>query len=90
MRAGISTASLFLRKNNEDALAFLDASGVETAEVFLTSFCEYKQDFATLLAKQKGNVAVNSVHILVKATKSSIFMHRISFPLSSSALIRSV
>ena len=73
MRAGISTASLFLRKNNEDALAFLDASGVETAEVFLTSFCEYKQDFATLLAKQKGNVAVNSVHILNSQVEPQLF-----------------
>ena len=46
MRTGISTASLFSRKNNEEALPFLDAMGVRTAEVFLTSFSEYDGKFS--------------------------------------------
>ena len=50
MKVGISTASLFLRKNNEDALPLFDAWGVPCAEVFLTSFCEYTPVFAQTLA----------------------------------------
>ena len=50
MRTGVSTASLFMRENNEEALPLLDALGVRTAEVFLTSFSEYDRNFGELLA----------------------------------------
>ena len=64
MRAGISTASLFMRKNNEEALPLLNELGVTLAEVFLTSFSEYGYPFAELLSAKKGNLTVNSVHDL--------------------------
>lgn len=64
MKAGISTASLFLRENNEDALPIFASWGVETAEVFLTSFCEYEPSFSKQLVARKGNVNVHSVHVL--------------------------
>ena len=48
MQAGISTASLFMRKYNEEALPFLNEQGIHTAEVFLTSFSEYGEEFANL------------------------------------------
>ncbi len=64
MKAGISTATLFLRKNNEDALPIFASWGLETAEVFLTSFSEYDPSFAELLAARKGAVSVHSVHVL--------------------------
>lgn len=64
MRTGVSTASLFLRKNNEDALPLLDGLGVKTTEVFLTSFSEYDRAFGELLAQKKGGVRVHSVHVL--------------------------
>lgn len=64
MRAGISTASLFMRRNNEDALPLFNEWGVGTAEVFLTSFCEYERGFAETLAARKGDVNVFSVHDL--------------------------
>lgn len=73
MQAGISTASLFMRKNNEEALPFLDRIGVKTAEVFLTSFSEYDRDFATLLAARKGNLSVNSVHVLNTQFEPQLF-----------------
>ncbi len=73
MKAGISTASLFMRKNNEDALPFLNNLGVKTAEVFLTSFCEYGEEFANLLASKKGNVDVNSIHILNTEFEPQLF-----------------
>lgn len=64
MKVGISTASLFLHKNNEEALPLFDAWGVPCAEVFLTSFCEYAPAFAHTLAAAKGGVEIHSVHVL--------------------------
>ncbi len=64
MLAGVSTASLFMRENNEDALPLLERLGVKTAEVFLTSFCEYGYPFAQLLKERKGSLTINSVHSL--------------------------
>ena len=64
MRAGISTASLFLRLYNEDALPLFNEWGVGETEVFLTSFSEYEPTFAEQLAAKKGNLNVHSVHVL--------------------------
>ncbi len=64
MRAGISTATRFLRENNEEALALFDLWGISCAEVFLTSFSEYDPAFGALLAARKGRVDVHSVHVL--------------------------
>lgn len=64
MKIGISTASLFLRLNNEDALPLLNEWGVDTAEVFLTSFSEYDPSFARTLNAAKGGLNVHSVHVL--------------------------
>ena len=54
MRAGISTAALFLRRNNEDALPLFDEWRVDCAEVFLTSFSEYEPEFSRMLASQRA------------------------------------
>ena len=64
VKFGISTASLFLRKNNEEALPLLNEWGIPYAEVFLTSFSEYNPRFASALAAGKGEVRVHSVHVL--------------------------
>ncbi len=64
MRAGVSTATLFLRLNNEDALPLFDEWGIPCAEVFLTSFSEYKPAFARELKTKKGKVEAFSVHVL--------------------------
>lgn len=73
MQAGISTASLFMRKNNEDALPLLNALGVKIAEVFLTSFSEYGYPFAQLLKERKGDLTVNSVHDLNTQFEPQLF-----------------
>ncbi|MBO4939755.1 MAG: sugar phosphate isomerase/epimerase [Clostridia bacterium] len=73
MQAGISTASLFTRKNNEEALPFFNEIGVKTAEVFLTSFSEYDPAFAKQLAKDKGDVQVNSMHVLNTQFEPQLF-----------------
>ena len=73
MRTGVSTASLFLRKNNEDALPLLEELGVKTAEVFLTSFSEYGYPFADLLKVRKGGLSINSVHDLNTGFEPQLF-----------------
>ncbi len=73
MQAGVSTASLFLRKSNEEALNLFNRLGVKTAEVFLTTFSEYGQPFADFLANKKGNVFINSVHILNTQFEPQLF-----------------
>ncbi len=73
MRTGVSTASLFMRKYNEEALPFLNEQGIRTAEVFLTSFSEYGEPFASLLRERQGNVKVNSVHILNTEFEPQLF-----------------
>ena len=64
MKAGISTATLFLRLNNEDTLPLFSEWGVGVCEVFLTSFSEYSAKFARLLSSVKGNTQVHSVHVI--------------------------
>ena len=73
MQVGISTASLFMRRNNEDALSLLNELGVPVAEVFLTSFSEYGAPFCDLLAARKGNVNINSVHVLNSQIEPQLF-----------------
>ena len=59
MFTGVSTASLFLRELNEDALPVLDGLGIKSTEIFLTTFSEYEEGFARLLAARKGALKVN-------------------------------
>jgi sugar phosphate isomerase/epimerase len=73
MQTGISTASLFMRRNNEEALPLLNELGVKCAEVFLTSFSEYGEDFARILKERKGQVSVNSIHILNSQIEPQLF-----------------
>ena len=64
MKVGISTATLFLRKYNEEALSLFDEWGIKETEVFLATFSEYEPTFAARLKEQKGSVRVHSVHML--------------------------
>lgn len=73
MKVGVSTASLFTRKNNEDALPLLESLGIKTVEVFLTSFSEYGYPFAQLLTERKGGLEVNSVHDLNTQFEPQLF-----------------
>lgn len=73
MQTGVSTASLFLRKYNEEALPLLDSLGVKTAEIFLTTFSEYGEPFARTLLPLKGDINVHSVHILNTEFEPQLF-----------------
>lgn len=73
MYSGVSTASLFLREMNEDALTVLNGLGVRATEIFLTTLSEYTQEFAHLLASRKGDLQVNSVHVLNTQFEPQLF-----------------
>ncbi len=73
MKVGVSTASLFLRKNNEDALPLFNQLGITTAEVFLTTYSEYGKEFAQILKSVQGKVEINSVHVLNTQFEPQLF-----------------
>lgn len=64
MEIGISTASLFGRQYNEDAVVTLDNLGSKICEIFLETYCEYTAEYAELLKKRKGGLKVHSIHTL--------------------------
>ena len=61
---GVSTASLFKRKFNEESVSYLSERNVPVCEIFLGTYREYKPAFAELLNANKGNMRVHSVHTL--------------------------
>ena len=73
MTAGISTASLFMRLNTEDALPLFEEWGVKSAEAFLTSFSEYDEKFALALRRKAGNIDVCSAHVLGTQFEPQLF-----------------
>lgn len=73
MQTGISTASLFMRQDNEEAVRTIAGLGVKTCEVFLESFCEYTREFGELIAKNKGDLSVNSVHVYTMTIETQLF-----------------
>ncbi len=73
MRAGISTASLFMRRENEEALPLFNQFGVVCAEVFLTTFSQYNEAYAKRLSSLKGEVRINSVHDLTSQFEPQLF-----------------
>ncbi|MBQ9710254.1 MAG: sugar phosphate isomerase/epimerase [Clostridia bacterium] len=64
MEIGISTASLFLRQYNEDALVTLNELDSRVCEVFLETYSEYTEEYAKLLLEKRGNLKVHSIHTL--------------------------
>lgn len=64
MQIGISTATLFGRLYNEDALPVLNDLNAEVVEVFLETYSEYTESFARLLKSRQGGLKVHSIHTL--------------------------
>ena len=64
MEIGVSTASLFKRQYNEDALITLNEIDARVCEIFLGTYREYTEDFAKLLKSRLGNLKVHSIHTL--------------------------
>ena len=73
MKTGVSTASLFLRRENETALPVLHSLGVPLAEVFLTSFSEYDEAFGKTVAASNPGVEIWSGHVLNTQYEPQLF-----------------
>lgn len=73
MRIGLSTATFFGRVLTENALNHIKSLGVDIAEVFLTTFSEYEEDYTRRLAEDKHGVDVYSVHSLNNHYEPELF-----------------
>ena len=73
MKAGISTASLFPEKHTEEAARIIKSLGAETAEVFFSTFYEYRPEFSKALAPQLSGLEINSVHCMPLNFEPNLF-----------------
>lgn len=64
MKIGISTATLFPEKHTEEAARIIKSLGAEVAEVFFSTFYEYRPEFSKALAPEIAGLKVNSVHAM--------------------------
>lgn len=64
MEIGISTASFFGKEVTEDTFDIIKSLGFNTCEVFLTTFSEYKEEFARFLSTRKNSLNIYSIHTL--------------------------
>lgn len=62
IKFGISTASFFGLKFNEDCFDFYKTHNIHVAEVFLSTLSEYQPDFVKLINERKGDLKVHSMH----------------------------
>lgn len=73
MRAGISSATFFNKLFNEDVFDELRRMDCGVCEVFLTTYSEYGEEFAKLLASRMGDIEVHSVHTLNTQFEPELF-----------------
>ena len=73
MQIGISTASLFMRQYNEEAVQTVKNLGVKTCEIFLETFSEYTREYGELLNEKKDGLSVNSVHLYTTHIEPQLF-----------------
>ena len=71
MKIGISTASLFLRQDIEQAIVTIKELGADCTEIFFNTFYEYRPEFSEKL-DVKG-IEVNSAHINTHQIEHSLF-----------------
>ena len=73
MKIGISTATLFPEKHTEEAAQIIKSLGAEVAEVFFSTFYEYRPEFSKALAPKIEGVKVNSVHAMPLNFEANLF-----------------
>lgn len=90
MHIGISTASFFGKSLTEDSFGIISSLGVDLCEVFLTTFSEYEENFARLLAERKGNLQIYSVHTLNQNYEPELFNRAERTRADAEAILRKV
>ena len=74
MKTGISTASFFTKVPTESCFKELIGMGVDTTEVFLSTYSEYEKGFVdALAARLNGTLKVHSVHALSSQFEGELF-----------------
>lgn len=73
MKTGISTATLFPEKHTEEGARIIKSLGAETAEVFFSTFYEYRPEFSKALAPKIGGLEINSVHCMPLNFEPNLF-----------------
>lgn len=73
MDIGISTATFFLRRYNEDSISIIKGLGGQTCEVFLECPSEYTEEYGKLLLKRKGDLKVHSMHAVTMNYETELF-----------------
>jgi sugar phosphate isomerase/epimerase len=73
MQVGISTASLFPKCNTEQALNVIKSLGVNVAEVFFSTFYEYRPEFAKSILGDVQGLTINSVHVNATNFEPNLF-----------------
>lgn len=76
MRTGISTASFFTKVSTESCFTALRDMGVDTTEVFLSTYSEYEKGFVDALGERLAGSAplkVHSVHCLSSQFEGELF-----------------
>ena len=71
MKTGISTASLFLRQETEQAFSTVKELGADCVEVFYNTFYEYRPEFSEKL--DATGIEVGSVHVSAYHIEHSLF-----------------
>lgn len=73
MKTGISTASLFLKQETEDAFATIKQLGADCVEIFYQTFYEYRPEFSEKLADAAKEIEVSSVHVNTWHIENALF-----------------
>ena len=73
MEIGISTASLFMRENTEDAVETIASLGSKITEIFFETYPEYGLEYAKTLKARLKNTKVHSVHVYTLHYEPELF-----------------
>lgn len=73
MKVGISTATLFPQLATEDAVQQIKLLGAPVAEIFFSSFYEYRPEFSKALAPKIEGLEINSVHAMPLNFECNLF-----------------
>ncbi len=90
IQLGASTASLFLKAYNEDALDIYNNFGISVVEVFLSTFSEYEKDFVDELKRRQGNLNVYSVHTLNQHFEPELFSKNVRAKLDAENILKKI
>lgn len=73
MRIGISTSTFFLREESENAIVKIKELGAECAELFFSTYYEYRPEFAKAHRGLAEGLEIYSIHALSTSFEPQLF-----------------